>query len=121
MPLDTMQAKIAIARALQEQSSQVWTYRVIHFASLSPTQRLELKEASRKLNQRADEVLEDALEEGTSDAERLLDRLGGHTKALEHAQNNLAAINSVLASASKISKAAAGVISGGITNALALL
>lgn len=121
MPLDTMQAKIAIARALQEQSSQVWTYRVIHFASLSPTQRLELKEASRKLNQRADEVLEDALEEGTSDAERLLERLGGHTKSLQHAQTNLAAINSVLASASKISKAAAGVISGGITNALALL
>lgn len=121
MPIDTMTAKIQIAKALQTQSALVFEFRLRNFAQLSVQQRLELKDASRKLNSRADEVLEDALEEGTRDAEKLLARLEHQTESLKHATDKLAKVDEVLGIAAKVVKAAAGVISGGIPSALGLL
>ena len=116
-----MKAKIEIAKALQDQSARVWSFRVTHFDRLSAQARLELKEASRKLNTRADEVLEDALEEGTHDAEQLLHLLEGHTKTLRDASDKLDEVGKVLEVATKVAKAAAGVVSGGISQGIALL
>jgi hypothetical protein len=121
MPLETMKAKIEIAKALQQQSAEVWDFRVRHFATLSQEQRLSLKDASRTLNARADEVLEDALEEGTQRAEELLQKLAGHTQTLTDAKENIAQVGKVLDVAAKVAKAAAGVVSGGISKALPFL
>jgi hypothetical protein len=121
MALDTMKAKIEIAKSLQQQSASVWAYRVAHYDQLSEQQRLELKEASRKLNARADEVLEDALEEGAGGADDLLKKLEGHSASLRNYSGQLDRIGDVLDVATKIAKAAAGVVSGGITRGLALL
>jgi uncharacterized phage infection (PIP) family protein YhgE len=121
MPIDTMTAKIQIAKALQEQSALVFDFRLRNFPQLSIQQRLELKGASRKLNSRADEVLEDALEEGAKDAETLLAKLDHQTESLKLATDQLGKVNEVLGIAAKVIKAAAGVISGGIPTALGLL
>jgi DNA-directed RNA polymerase subunit L len=121
MSLEKMKAKILIAEELQDQSREVWAFRVRHFVSLSLEDRLKLKEASRTLNARADEVLEDALEEGTEDAEELIDKLAFQTTTLRAHASSLNKIGEVLSTAAKIAKVAAGVVSGGITNALSLL
>jgi hypothetical protein len=121
MSLDKMKAKILIAEELQDQSREVWAFRVRHFVSLSLEDRLKLKEASRTLNARADEVLEDALEEGTENAELLISKLAAQTTVLRAHATALDKIEDVLKTAAKVAKVAAGVVSSGITNALPLL
>jgi DNA-directed RNA polymerase subunit L len=121
MSIEAMRIKIAIASELQEQSTAVFAYRTKHFVTLTVEERLKLKEASRTLDARADEVLEDALEEGTEGAEELLQVLREHTERLKGAIASLQDVVSVLKAAGTVSKVAAGVISGGITSALPLL
>jgi hypothetical protein len=118
---ERMDAKRQVAEALQSQSMLVWEYRVKHFMSLSREERLELKDAARTLNARADEVLEDALEEGVGGIGSLMTALEAQTRQLEEAKDHLGRIGDVLLVAAKVSKAAAGVVSGGITNALPFL
>lgn len=116
-----MDAKRQIAEQLQAQSSEVWAYRVKHYEELTREQRFELKDAARTLNARADEVLEDALEEGIDQAEQLIAALEQQTAELEQAKANIDRVGDILDIVGKASKAAAGVVSGGISNALPFL
>lgn len=121
MSTETIRAKIAIAKELQKQSAAVFAFRTKHFATLSLEDRLKLKDASRTLDARADEVLEDALEEGTRDAEELIQKLEARTRILRDDTQSLDQVADLLKTAATVSKVAAGVISGGISSALALL
>ena len=121
MAMETMKAKLAIAKELRQQSDEVFRYRVAHFEHLSVEERLLLAQQSSVLMTRAEEVLADALEEGTDHAEELIQRLEGVTSELQRARANLATVSQVLTSATKVAKAAAGIISGGIPQGLSLL
>lgn len=121
MTLEKMQAKIGIAKSLRLQSEKVWAFRVEHFSTLSDEKRLSLADASNKLAARADEVLQDALEEGTEGAERLLGKLADFTAEIEACSASVANVSKILGVAAAIAKAAAGVVSGGVGYALQIL
>lgn len=119
--MDTMRAKLELARGLREQSQALSAFEYQHWADLSEVQRYKLGRAIQKLNSRAAELLHDALEEGAERAEELIDVIQENTNEILDAVANVDKIDRVLKIASQVAKAASAVISGGITSGLGVL
>jgi hypothetical protein len=113
MSLDKMKTKTEMANQLRLISNQIWDFRVANYSKLTQAKRKQVAAASLKLAQRADEVLQDALEEGTEQAQELIDKLTKVTNKIKKAVNKIEKVEEIIDIAVKISKIAAAVVSMG--------
>jgi hypothetical protein len=119
--MDTITAKLEIARSVRKQSQALSEFQIAHWNVLGEVDRLELAVAIQKLDARAADLLHDALEEGAAQAEELIVRMNASTESIRDATSNVERVGEVLAIATKVAKAAAAVVSGGIQPALRIL
>jgi len=117
MAIDAMKAKVEIADQLTDLALEVWKYAKENRENITEVEFNELVDRRDILIGNAKEVLKDALEEGTDDAEELIGKLRGATKEVNKVINTVDKIQQVIKMAVNVSKVAATVVSGGTFSA----